>query len=134
MPVLMQLSRIIISEISDNQVVFLQEVEGDRSFPIMIGMFEAASIDRRIKSEFKPTRPLTHDLLVQMAETLGAKIESVLIHDMRDSTYFAKLQLRRDGQLIEVDSRPSDALAVAVTFDPPLPIYVAEDVLESATT
>ena len=59
MPVQMQLSRIIISEISDNQVVFLQEVDGTRQFPIMIGMFEAASIDRRIKSDFKPVRPLT---------------------------------------------------------------------------
>lgn len=134
MPVQMQLSRIIISEISDNQVVFLQEVDGHRHFPIMIGMFEAASIDRRIKAEFKPPRPLTHDLVVKVAETLGAVVESILICDMREHTYFAKLQLRRGNELIEVDSRPSDALAVAVTFDPPLPIYVAEHVLDAAAT
>ena len=134
MAVQMQLARIIISEISDNQVVFLQEVEGQRQFPILIGMFEAASIDRRIKSEFKPPRPLTHDLVVSVADTLGAKVESVLINDMKDHTYFAKLQLRRGSELIEVDSRPSDALAVSVTFDPPLPIYVAEHVLEAASS
>ncbi|MFO0944206.1 MAG: bifunctional nuclease domain-containing protein [Pirellulales bacterium] len=96
MPVQMQLSRIIISEISDNQVVFLQE-DGPRHFLIMIGMFEAASIDRRIKSEFKPSRPLTHDLVVSIAEALGAAIESVLICDMREHTYFAKLQRSRRG-------------------------------------
>ena len=134
MPVQMQLSRIIISEISDNQVVFLQEVDGTRQFPIMIGMFEAASIDRRIKSDFKPVRPLTHDLVVNVAETLGATVESVLISDMREHTYYAKLQLRKGEELIEIDSRPSDALAIAVTFEPPLPIFVADHVLEAATT
>lgn len=134
MSVQMQLARIIISEISDNQVVFLQEVEGDRQFPILIGMFEAASIDRRIKSDFKPQRPLTHDLVVNVAQTLGATVESILISDIKEHTYFAKLQLRRGSELLEIDSRPSDALAVAVTFDPPLPIYVAEHVLEAATS
>jgi uncharacterized protein len=130
----MQLARIIISEISDNQVIFLQEVEGSRQFPILIGMFEAASIDRRIKSDYKPPRPLTHDLIVNIASTLGATVESVLISDMHDNTYFAKLQLRRGEELIDIDSRPSDALAVAVTFNPPLPIYVAEHVLEAAAS
>lgn len=130
----MQLARIIISEISDNQVIFLQEVEGSRQFPILIGMFEAASIDRRIKSDFKPARPLTHDLIVSVASTLGATIESVLISDMQDHTYYARLQLRRGEELIEIDSRPSDALAVAVTFNPPLPIYVADHVLEAAAS
>jgi bifunctional DNase/RNase len=132
MTVRMQLARIIISEISDNQVVYLQEVDGPRQFPILIGIFEATSIDRRIKSDFKPLRPLTHDLVVTVAEGLGAAVESVLISELREHTYFAKLQLRRGEELIEIDSRPSDALAVAVTFNPPLPIFVAEEVLEQA--
>lgn len=134
MPIQMQLSRIIISEISDNQVVFLQEVDGSRQFPIMIGMFEAASIDRRIKRDYKPSRPLTHDLFVSLAETLGATVESVLISDLREHTYYAKVQLRQGEESIEIDARPSDALAIAVIFDPPLPIYVADHVLESATS
>ena len=133
MAVLMQLSRIIISEISDNQVVYLQEVEGQRQFPILIGIFEATSIDRRIKTDFKPQRPLTHDLVVSVAEGLGAKVESILISELREHTYYAKLQLRSGDGLIEIDCRPSDALAVAATFEPPLPIYVAEDVLEQAS-
>jgi len=129
MPVQMELSRIIISEINDQQLIYLQEVEGDRQFPIMIGIFEATSIDRRVKHQTTP-RPLTHDLLVSVVEHLGAELDSVVIDELREHTYFAKLRIRQDGELVEVDSRPSDAIAVAVTCDPPVPISVSEDVLE----
>jgi uncharacterized protein len=132
MPVQMQLSRIIISEISDNQVIYLKEVGGDRQFPILIGIFEATNIDRRVKREYKSPRPLTHDLIVKVAETLGAELDSVVISELQEHTYIAQLRLRRNGEIIEIDSRPSDAIAVAVTFDPPLPIYVAEAVLDEA--
>lgn len=131
MPIEMRLSRIIISEINENQVVFLQEVDGARQFPILIGIFEATSIDRRVKKIPRP-RPLTHDLLVGIAETLGGELDSVLISELRDHTYFAHLRIRRDGELVEIDARPSDAIAVAVTCEPPLPIYVTEQVLEDA--
>jgi bifunctional DNase/RNase len=134
MPVQMTLSRIIISEISDNQVIYLKEVNGDRQFPILIGVFEATSIDRRVRADHRPARPLTHDLVVATAEALGAEIDSVAISELRDATYYAQLRLKRDGELIEIDARPSDAVAVAVTFDPPLPIYVAEEVLEEASS
>lgn len=133
MPVEMQLARIIISEISDNQVIYLKEVDGERQFPILIGIFEATNIDRRVKEDYRPPRPLTHDLVVNVAEALGATVESVVIKELTNQTYFAALQLRKDGQLIEIDSRPSDAIAVAVTFHPPLPIYVSEQVLQDAT-
>ncbi|WP_164103263.1 bifunctional nuclease family protein [Candidatus Laterigemmans baculatus] len=132
MPVQMQLARIIISEISDNQVIYLREVDGDRQFPILIGIFEATNIDRRVKDDYHPPRPLTHDLVVHVAEALGAEVDSVVISELRDHTYFAHLRLKRDGEIIEIDSRPSDAIAVAVTFHPPLPIYVSEQVLEDA--
>jgi len=125
----MELSRIVINEITDEQVIYLKEVEGDRSFPILIGIFEATSIDRRVKG-IAPPRPLTHDLLVSLCENLGGELESVVITDLRDHTYFAKLRIKHEGELIEVDSRPSDAIAVAVTCDPPLPIYVSEEVLQ----
>lgn len=134
MSVPMQLARIIISEISDNQVIYLQEVDGQRQFPILIGIFEATSIDRRVKDQFTPTRPLTHDLIVSVASSLGATIEGVVISELHEHTYFAKLQLRRGEELIEVDARPSDAIAIAVTFKPPLPIYVSEEVLRQATS
>lgn len=132
MPVQMQLARIIISEISDNQVIYLREVDGDRQFPILIGIFEATNIDRRVKDDYRPPRPLTHDLVVHVAEALGAEVDSVVISELREHTYFAHLRLKRDGEIIEIDSRPSDAIAVAVTFHPPLPIYVSEQVLEDA--
>ena len=129
MPVQMSLSRIIISEINDQQVIYLREVEGDRTFPILIGIFEATSIDRRVK-DYQSPRPLTHDLLVNTVELLGAELDSVVISELRDHTYYAKLRIRMEGELIEIDSRPSDAIAVAVTCKPELPIYVSEEVLD----
>ena len=131
MPVQMQLSRIIISEIHEQQVIYLKELDGERQFPIMIGLFEATSIDRHVK-DFSTPRPLTHDLLVNVAEQLGGQIDSVVVNDLRDRTYFAQLRIRHEGDIIEIDARPSDAIAVAVTCDPPLPIYVDESVLEEA--
>jgi bifunctional DNase/RNase len=129
MPVLMELSRIIISEINDQQVIYLKEVDGHRTFPILIGIFEATSIDRRVKHYPSP-RPLTHDLIVGIVEGMGAEIQDVVISELRDHTYFARLRIRFEGELIEIDARPSDAIAVAVTCDPAVPIYVAEEVLE----
>lgn len=126
----MQLARIIKSDISENQVIYLKEVDGDRQFPILIGYFEATSIDLRVTHAERPARPLTHDLIVGVAEALGAKIECVLITELKDQTYFASLRLLRSGESIDVDARPSDAIAVAVSFQPPLPIYVAEEILE----
>lgn len=128
MPVQMELSRIIISEINDQQVIYLREVEGNRTFPILIGLCEATSIDRRVKQIHSP-RPLTHDLVVQSIEALGGELQDVVITELKEHTYFAHLRVRKDGEMIEIDARPSDAIAVAVTADPPLPIYVSEDVL-----
>ncbi|MEI8375493.1 MAG: bifunctional nuclease family protein [Planctomycetota bacterium] len=128
MPIPMQLSRIIISEVNDQQVIYLKEIGGERTFPILIGLFEAMSINRRVKGEEYP-RPLTHDLIVAVAENLGAEFQDVVISELKEHTYFAQLRLRHQGELIEVDARPSDAIAVAVTCNPPLPIYVNEDVL-----
>jgi bifunctional DNase/RNase len=123
----MELKRIIISEVHDQQVIMLKEVEGDRSFPIVIGIFEATSIDRRVKKLPSP-RPLTHDLVTSVIDNLGGELRDVFISELRDHTYFAKLRIRINGEMVEVDSRPSDAVALAVTAS--VPIYVAEDVLE----
>lgn len=128
MPVQMELSRIIISEINDQQVIYLREVDGPRTFPILIGFWEATSIDRRVKHQQSP-RPLTHDLIVQVVEALEGELQDVVITELKEHTYFAQLRVRKDGELIEIDARPSDAIAVAVAADPPLPIYVSEDVL-----
>ena len=126
-PVHMELKRIIISEVHDQQVVILKEVDGDRSFPIVIGIFEATSIDRRVKKMPSP-RPLTHDLVTSVIDMLGGELRDVFISELRDHTYYAKIRIRMNGEQVEVDSRPSDAIALAVTAS--VPIYVAEDVLE----
>ncbi len=128
MPVAMELSRIIISEVNDQQVIYLKEIDGERTFPILIGIFEATSIDRRVKG-FSSPRPLTHDLIVSVVENLGGEFQDVIINELTDHTYHARLRVRHDGELIEVDARPSDAIAVAVTCSPALPIYVNEEVL-----
>ena len=128
MPVPMELSRIIISEINDQQVIYLKEIDGERNFPILIGIFEATSIDRRVKGYPSP-RPLTHDLIVSAVEQLGGEFQDVIISELKEHTYYAKLRIRAQGELIEIDARPSDAIAVAVTCSPTLPIYVSEEVL-----
>jgi uncharacterized protein len=125
-PVQMDLKRIIINEVQDQQVIMLREVDGERSFPIVIGIFEATSIDRRVKGMPSP-RPLTHDLVASVIESLGSELQDIYISELREHTYFAKLRIRQDGELVEVDCRPSDAIALAVTAK--VPIYVAEDVL-----
>ena len=136
MPIQMRLARIIISELTESQIIYLREVEGEREFPILIGIFEATNIERRVKDDgYEPPRPLTHDLVVRTADALGATVHSVIISDLSDQTYYAHLRLETsDGELIEIDCRPSDAIAVAVTFRPPLPIYVSEHVLDEATS
>jgi len=125
----MELRRIIISEVDEHQVIVLREVDGERSFPIVIGLFEATSIDRRVKGMQAP-RPLTHDLITSAIELLGGEVQDIVISDLKDHTYFAKLRIRHEGELLEVDCRPSDAIAVAVTAK--VPIYVSEDVLGEA--
>ena len=128
MPMQMELSRIIINSINDQQVIYLREVDGDRMFPILIGLFEATSIHRRVKEDESP-RPLTHDLLVNLVESMDGEFQDVIISELREHTYYALLRVRHEGELLEIDARPSDAIAVAVSCDPPLPIYVNEEVL-----
>ena len=127
MAVQMELTRIIISENADQQIIYLKEVDGERTFPIVIGIFEATSIDRRVKRLPSP-RPLTHDLVASVVEHMGGEISDIYISELKDHTYYAKLRIRHNGELVEVDSRPSDAIALAVTAN--VPIYVAEDVLD----
>jgi hypothetical protein len=124
----MELSRIIISEINDQQIIYLKEIDGQRSFPILIGFFEATAIDRHVKGVSTP-RPLTHDLICNIVENLGGEFQDVVISELKEHTYYAKLRVRHEGELIEIDARPSDAIAVAVTCQPPLPIFVNEEVL-----
>lgn len=130
MNVRVELARIIITETGDQQVIVLRERDGNRMFPIAIGIAEALAIDRRVKGVVL-ARPMTHDLLASVIEGLGGRLEKIVIDDLRDHTFFAKLHVVRNGDRIEVDSRPSDAIALGVATD--VPIYVAEAVLNEAT-
>jgi bifunctional DNase/RNase len=123
-----ELTRLIINEKTDEQVIFLHEAEGAREFPIVIGLFEAYAIDRIVK-ERPCERPLTHDLLVGVVEHLDAKVVRAVIDDLRDDTYYAKVVLKRAKEEIAVDARPSDAIIVALKAD--APIYVAEKVMNA---
>jgi bifunctional DNase/RNase len=122
----MTIKRIIISDIHDQQFVELKEVNGARKFTIVIGSFEATQIDRRVK-KMQAQRPLTHDLLASVINDLGGELHDIVVSDLRDHTYFARLRIKQNGNLVEVDARPSDAIALAVTAN--VPIYVSEDVL-----
>lgn len=122
----MDLVRIVIMETEDQQVIVLRERDGDRAFPIMIGTYEALAIDRRVKGQI-PERPMTHDLFASVLTGLDATLEKIVISELRDRTFYAKLLIRRNGDIIEVDSRPSDAIALGSTMQ--TPIYVDDDVL-----
>src|SRR5438270_5735132 len=127
MAIQMELSRIIISEMEDQQIIVLKEVDGDRKFPIVIGSPEALAIDRRLKGQVHQ-RPLTHDLLASVIESMGGTVERIEINNLQEHTFFARIHIRQDGRTIKVDSRPSDAIALGVATT--VPIYVAEHVLD----
>ena len=122
-----QLIRIMISETEDGQVIVLKETEGERVFPIVIGFFEAAAIDRRIKGHMLP-RPMTHDLLASVIEQMGGRLARIIVTDLKDHTFYASLVVERNGDEILIDSRPSDAIALAVAND--TPIFVEDHVLD----
>ena len=126
MSVQMELSKIMISEMQDKQLIWLKEVDGERKFTIVIASTEAMAIDRRLKGSPTP-RPLTHDLLASVIESMGGRLERIEINDLQAGTFYARLFIRQGGKLVEVDSRPSDAIALGIATM--VPIYVAEHVL-----
>ena len=127
MSIQMELHKIIISDTQDQQIIMLKEVDGERTFPIVIGSGEAYAIDRRLKGIPTP-RPMTHDLLANVIEQLGGTIDRIEINNLQDHTFFAKIVIRQNGDTIDIDSRPSDAIALGIATM--VPIYVAEHVLD----
>ncbi len=126
-----ELSRIIIDEKRQDQVIVLKEKDGDRQIPIVIGFTEASSIKIKISGVDVP-RPMTHDLFVNVIQALEGSLERVVIDKLVNNTFHAKLEIKsKDGQLKMVDARPSDSIALAVRFK--APIYVAEEVLHKSS-
>ena len=126
-----ELSRIIIDEKRQDQVIVLKEKEGDRQIPIVIGFMEASSIKIKISGVDVP-RPMTHDLLVNVMQVLEASLSSVVIDKLVNNTFYAKLEIKsKDGAIKTIDSRPSDSIALAVRFK--APIFVADDVFQKSS-
>lgn len=122
-----ELVRIIISEGHDGQVIYLREKNGKRAFPIMIGMYEAYAIHRKVSNEQTP-RPLTHDLLAGVIREMGGVLERIVVTQLKNETFYAELHIRQGERVLCVDARPSDSIALAVQLD--ADIYVDDSVLD----
>ncbi len=118
-----------VSLMSQHRIVVLREEGGTRYLPIWIGPFEADAITIQLQG-IEVSRPMTHDLLRDLIEKLDGEISHVIINDLQNDTFYAKIVLEAGGGTIEIDSRPSDAVALAVRMD--APIYVADDVMKKA--
>jgi bifunctional DNase/RNase len=109
--------------------LILNEVNGSRRLPIIIGTFEAQAIALELE-HIKPPRPMTHDLLKNVIQTFGAEVQQIYINDLSEGTFFAQIIYQKNGEEIKQDARPSDAIALAVRFN--APIYVSGDILDEA--
>jgi len=108
-------------------VIVLKEKNGSKTLPIWIGLFEAQSIALAMEN-VKPPRPLTHDLAKSLIEKLKGKVDRVVINDLRHNTFYARILIRQNGESIQIDSRPSDAIALALRLK--VPIFIEEEVLD----
>ncbi len=125
----MTIDSIRVSLMNYQRVVILKERESDRYLPIWIGPAEADAIAVKLQ-DFSAPRPLTHDLMQSVIDILGGEITHIRVNDLKNDTFFAKISVSVDGKQVEVDSRPSDAIALAVRAQ--VPIYAEENVLEKA--
>ena len=125
----MVIDSIRVSLMNYQRVVILKEKDSDRYLPIWIGPAEADAIAVKLQDVAVP-RPLTHDLLGSIIDSLGASLNHITVSDLQNDTFFAKLNIKLDGKTVDVDSRPSDAIALAVRAH--VPIHVSDDVLNKA--
>lgn len=124
-----EIDSIRVSLMSQDRVVVLKDVDSDRYLPIWIGAFEAEAI--RVELQGIPvTRPLTHDLLRSVILELGGEVEHIVVNDLRNDIFFARIIVNANGRTVEIDSRPSDAIALGVRLK--VPIFVADSVMERA--
>lgn len=128
----MELNKIVIDEKRHDQLIALKEKNGTRVLPIVIGLNEASAIKLKI-SGFNPPRPLTHDLIFSLLNDLGATIEKVVIDKLEETTFHAKIMIKTsDGQLKNIDARPSDSIALAVRSH--APIFVEDSIIQQYET
>ena len=127
----MKVRGLALDPVSNMPIIILRDEEEKRSLPIWVGMFEANAIALELEKISTP-RPMTHDLIKNIVESVEAKVEKVVVNDLRDNTFFALIHLRLGEEEITVDSRPSDAIALALRVG--APIFVEEDVVRRAKT
>ncbi len=118
-----------VSMISQHRVVVLKEEDQERYLPIWIGPFEADAITIGLQS-IQMTRPLTHDLLKSVIDNMDASVSHIRVNDLQNDTFYAEIVIEANGRKLKIDSRPSDAIALAVRVD--VPIYVADSVMDKA--
>ena len=125
-----KIDSIRVSLMSQHRVVVLKDTDSDRYLPIWIGPFEADAITLQLQG-VQVARPLTHDLLKSLIDEMGATVSHIIVTELKNDTFFANIIMDVDGKSIEIDSRPSDAIALAVRVSAPL--FVAESVMEEAS-
>src|SRR6195256_1061544 len=131
MEVEMTIRGLLMDPVSNMPIVVLKDIGGDTVLPIWVGVYEANAIALEIEKVSTP-RPMTHDLIRNLLIGFDAGIRKVVVNELKDDTFFAVIWVERNGELMSVDSRPSDALALALRLD--CPIYVDDSVLKSAKT
>ena len=129
MEVEMKIRGLMMDPVTNMPIVILKEAGSDTVLPIWVGIYEANAIALEIEKVTTP-RPMTHDLLKNLLIGLEATVQKVVVTELREDTFFAVIWLDRKGEIISIDSRPSDALALALRMD--CPIFVAEEVLKSS--
>jgi bifunctional DNase/RNase len=131
MQIEMSIKGLMVDPISNMPIVILRDKEGSRTLPIWVGMFEANAIALQIENISTP-RPMTHDLLRNVIHDLKAAVQKIVVCDLQDSTFYALIYLTLNGEVVAIDSRPSDAIALALRTR--APIYVEEAVIDNAKT
>ena len=129
MEIEMKIRGMMMDPVTNMPIVVLKDVGGDSILPIWVGIYEANAIALEIEKVTTP-RPMTHDLIKNLLMGLEAQISKVVVSELRDDTFYAVIWMERNGQIVSVDSRPSDALALALRVD--CPIYVDEEVIRSS--
>jgi len=125
----MKIRGLMMDPVTNMPIVILKDVSGDAVLPIWVGIYEANAIALEIEKVTTP-RPMTHDLIKNLLTGLDARVHKVVVNDLREDTFFAVIWLEQEGKVISVDSRPSDALALALRLD--CPIFVEDEVLKTS--
>jgi bifunctional DNase/RNase len=120
---------LLVDPTTNSPIVLLKELDGEGILPIWVGPYEANSIASEIE-KMAPQRPMTHDLLRNVISQMGGVVKRVVVTELRDNTFYAIIEILKDGQLVLIDSRPSDAIALALRTD--CPIFIREEVLEAS--